>query len=320
MKHNFKVTIILLIMFLITQLIGIAVIQTYQTKTETVFNQTTKTYENITIGNQLPYGMQPPEIEPEISITTIIISFIIAISLVFVLMKIRAVMIIKLWFFGVVTIALAITLNAFFLRLISSSYIIALLIAFPLAFIKIFRQNFYIHNLTELLIYPGIAAIFVPILSIWTIILLFVIISVYDLWAVWRSGLMQKMAKFHINKLKIFPGFFVPYADRRTRQRIKLLKQKYKQKKISKKELGKKRIKISLAILGGGDIIFPIIMAGVVLNSMGLWQALTISAFATLSLIYLFFRGKKGKAYPAMPYISVGCFIALVLIYFASFL
>ena len=69
-------------------------------------------------------------------------------------------------------------------------------------------KNLYIHNLTELLIYPGLAGVFVPLLSIWTMIFLLVLISVYDMWAVWHSGIMQKMAKYQINKLKIFSGFF----------------------------------------------------------------------------------------------------------------
>jgi presenilin-like A22 family membrane protease len=83
-----------------------------------------------------------------------------------------------------------------------------LVIALPLAFTKIYGRNFLVHNLTELFIYPGIAAVFVPILNIWTIIVLLILISIYDMWAVWHSGIMQKMAKYQINQLKIFSGFY----------------------------------------------------------------------------------------------------------------
>ena len=74
-----------------------------------------------------------------------------------------------------------------------------------------------VHNLTELLVYPGIAVIFVSLLTQWSpiknlilIIFLLILISIYDMWAVWHSGIMQKMAKYQIDTLEIFSGFFIP--------------------------------------------------------------------------------------------------------------
>jgi len=66
---------------------------------------------------------------------------------------------------------------------------------------------------------------------------------------------------------------------------------------------------------GGGDVVFPIILAGVVLHTLGLWQAVTISIGATIALGLLFHASKKGKFYPAMPFISAGCLVALGLVY-----
>ena len=40
---------------------------------------------------------------------------------------------------------------------------------------KVFKRNFFVHNATELFIYPGIAAVFVPLLNIYTIIILLII-------------------------------------------------------------------------------------------------------------------------------------------------
>lgn len=294
MKHNIKITIILLSMFLITQLIGLAVINAYSTQ-------------------ELPYGMQPPEMKPEVSLTSIIIAFAVAIFLILLLMKIKSVFLLRIWFFAVAIMALAITFNSALLKLNYSTYI-ALIIALPLAFYKVFKRNFLVHNLTELLIYPGIAAIFVPILNIWAIVLLLLLISVYDIYAVWHSGFMQKMAKFQINKVKVFAGFFVPYLGKAQKQKIKLLKQKYKAQK-SKDKLKKTKIKVNLAILGGGDVVFPLIMAGVVLRALGFLPALTISIFATVSLLFLFIAAKKGKFYPAMPFITAGCLAGLLLGY-----
>ena len=72
-------------------------------------------------------------------------------------------------------------------------------------------------------------------------------------------------------------------------------------------------IKVNIAILGGGDVIFPIITAGVILATWGFLQAILVIAGATLGLGYLFFAAKKKKFYPAMPFITIGCLIGLAL-------
>ncbi len=151
-------------MFILTQFIGIYIVN-YYSSTKTLDGITS----NITETNKLPYGMETPEVEEESDYSSffmsIIFAFIIAITLLFFLTKFNADFIIKLWFFIVITIALGLAINTFTPQYKYAS-LIALAIAFPLAFIKIYKQNFLVHNLTELLIYPGIAAIFVPILNV----------------------------------------------------------------------------------------------------------------------------------------------------------
>ena len=94
------------------------------------------------------------------------------------------------------------------------------------------------------------------------------------------------------------------------------MKQKAQLKKLEKsKSKKKKAIKVNVAILGGGDIIFPIITAGVMLKTLGLLSAIFVIFGATLGLGYLFFLAKKRKFYPAMPFITAGIFIAMILSY-----
>ncbi|MAG78821.1 hypothetical protein CMI40_00395 [Candidatus Pacearchaeota archaeon] len=290
MKHNLKITIVLLVMFIITQFIGLYVVNYYQAEDK-----------------ELPFGMETPEIKEvrefnEIFVS-IVFAFAIAISLLFLLTKFKAEFILKLWFFIVVIIALGITFTTFFPGIKYWSFI-ALIIALPLAYIKIYKREFLIHNLTELFIYPGIAAVFVPILNIWTLVILLILISIYDMWAVWHSGIMQKMAKYQINKLNIFSGFFVPYISKKLKLKIK---------KMKKSDLKKKKIKVNIAILGGGDVIFPIISAGVMLKTFGIGSALFVILGAALGLSYLLFFAEKKKFYPAMPFISAGIFLGMIL-------
>ena len=303
MKHNIKITLILLAMFIATQFIGLYVVD-YYSPVKIVNGE----MQNVS-APALPYGMQTPEVQEEMDFykffPSIILAFILAISLLFLLTRFKAEFILKLWFFAVVTIALGISFNSF-LPIVKYASIIALIIALPLAFIKIYRINFLVHNSTELFIYPGIAAVFVPILNLWTIIALLIIISIYDIWAVWHSGIMQKMAKYQIHNLKIFSGFFIPYVSNKVKLRLQ---------RIKKHQLRNKRIRVNLAILGGGDVVFPIITAGVMLNTFGTTSALFVIFGAALGLAYLFFLAEKKKFYPAMPFISAGIFAGMILSY-----
>ena len=305
MKHNVKVTTILVTMFFVAQLIGIFVASIYAPQSTTIIDEEGVS-QNISV-YKLPYGMAPPTgIEPAVSLFSIVIALFIAITLMFLLMKFKAEIFLRIWFLVVVILGISISLNATLISFPNSA-LIALAIAVPFGIIKIYQRNIIVHNATELLIYPGIAAVFIPLLSISTTVFLLVLISIYDMWAVWHVGFMQKMAKYQIQKLKIFSGFFIPYLDKKQR----MILAKAKKSKSSKN----KKIGVTVAILGGGDVVFPILLAGTVLHTMGLIQALTISVGATIALTGLFMMSQKGKFYPAMPFISAGCLIALAIAY-----
>lgn len=295
MKYNLKIISILLGMFIFTQLIGILVSSIY-------------------LGNSLPYGISPPENNsPGYNAISIALAIFFGIVIMLFLMKYKAEIFLRVWFFVVVSIALAITINALFLLTPFKDFnylaLIAIVPAIFFAYLKVFVRDIRIHNLTELAIYPGVAAIFIPLLNIYSIVILFILISIYDIYAVWHAGFMQKMAKYQIQQVKVFSGFFIPFIGKK--EKGILLKGKSKK--------GKK-IKISVAILGGGDVVFPIIMAGVVLAEFGVLSAIIIALGATFALGLLFRFSQKGKYYPAMPFISAGCFIALGVVYLLEFL
>lgn len=324
MKHKPKIVIILLLaMFLLTQLVGIYVVNHYS-DTKVIDKEPV----NVT-APELPLGLETPEVEKETDflstfLPSIILAFIIAIFLFFLLTKFKAEFIIKLWFFIVVIIALTISLLTFVPEF-KYAFMIILLLSVILAFFKIYQRNFLVHNATELLIYPGIAAIFVPILNVYTMIALLILISIYDMWAVWHSKTMQKTAKYLINKLNIFSGFFVPYLSKKQKAKIKNMK---RSEAKSKKEKGKK-MKVNVAILGGGDVVFPIIAAGVILKEFGFitlgsigsiviqlpLASLFVSIGALLGLGGLFYFSEKKKFYPAMPFITAGILAGIGLSY-----
>jgi len=298
-------------MFVVTQLIGLVVIDAYS-PSKIVQVSEHGTLVNKTVGGNItvPYGMEPPKAQTSIEFwgmfIQIVISFAIAIVIFFFLIRKKSSTLIRIWFTFVVFITIALAINALLGRTFPSlSYLneAALALAIPLTFYKVFKRNIIIHNLTELLIYPGLAAIFVPILNIWTAIILLIAISIYDIYAVWKSKLMVNLAKYQIKQLKLFTGFFVPYMTNKVRMQLAKLKGKKKLKKV----------KVNLAILGGGDVAFPLIFAGVVLNKYGMTDALITVAFTSVALLLLLMFSKKGKFYPAMPFLTAGCFAGFLI-------
>lgn len=298
MKHNLKVTIIILAMFLITQFIGLYVVYHYSVQ-----------------HNTLPYGMEPPPVQNSTDFYTtffpsILIAFIFAIVILIILTKFNFGFFLKLWFFVVVLIAIGIFFNTFFPAEKYFPYV-ALIFALPLALIKVYKRNFLVHNLTELVIYPSIAAVFVPLLNFWTVLILLILISLYDMWAVWHSGVMQRMAKYQINELKIFSGFFVPYISKKVKMELK---------ELPKSKLKNKKVKANVAILGGGDVVFPIITSGVMLAQFGFGAAICTLVGATFGISYLLFFAEKKKFYPAMPFITAGIFLGILVAFLAGFI
>jgi len=315
MKHKLSITLILLGMFLITQFIGLYVINAYTPIQKTIINDSTGELQTIII-DPLPIIFQNNQLVEEIGfvntlIQVIIPSFIFAILLILILTKYKLKLVIKLWFFLVIFIAIFLALNALLMKY-PDSWKISMGVAFILTFLKIIRPSVIIHNVTELMIYPGISAIFVPILSVWSIIILLIIISIYDMWAVWHSGIMQKMAKFQMEEIGVFGGFLIPSISKQVRDKIRKLR------KTNKKD---KKIKISLAILGGGDVIFPIITAGVFMRAQQLGvisaSVIPVELFiifgAFFGLGFLLMISQKKKFYPAMPFITAGIFLGLLI-------
>lgn len=297
MKHSMKVFVILISMFILTQVIGLLVLSSYS-PIETQTTLANGTIINISSHN-LPFGLEPPaDSTNSNSFLSFVLAIGIAIAVIFLLMRWKAQLVIKIWFFFVVFLAISVTLFSFFKGFVYGS-ILALLLSIILTSLKIFRRGFVFHNLTELLIYPGVAALLVPLLSPGSAVLLLILISAYDAYAVWHSGFMQKMAMFQIKSVGIFAGFLVPHFSASKAKNL------VKSNKLKKGKLG-------VAILGGGDVVFPLILAGTILYSFSLVGAIGVILGATLGLTTLLIISQRGKFYPAMPFISGGAFLGLL--------
>ncbi len=286
MKHHLFITGILLVTFLLAQFIGIAVVYKY-------IDPIKSQEEGKTVFKPLPIGERPP-IEEKTSYIPVILAILLGTGLLLLLIRFHLDWVWKAWFLIAVVVALTVSLSAFITPI--TAFIIALLAGAW----KIFRPNVWIQNFTELFIYGGLAAIFSPMFNLWSISILLVLIAIYDAYAVWKSKHMVTLAQSQA-KSKIFAGLLIPY-------------------KIGKvlKPPGaagpRIPVKVRTAILGGGDLGFPLMFAGVVLKQLGLWQSLVIPFFALGGLALLLFLADEKKFYPAMPFIAAGCFVGLAIV------
>jgi len=219
MANKISVKIVLLILFLITQIIGIAVLNEYN-KPIIDINQINATGDNAT--RQLPFNLEESN---DTTIWDLLLSILLAFILFFTLMRYKLKYIIKSWFFIIIVLAITVSLNAFLDGGSTIAQIVALTMAIPLTILKLIRPSVIIHNGTELLIYPGIAAIISTLMNPLGIIVVLILIAIYDAWAVWKSGIMQKMAKYQMEEVKIFGGFLIPLLDKKTKLMVEKLKQ-----------------------------------------------------------------------------------------------
>ncbi|MFQ5475391.1 MAG: presenilin family intramembrane aspartyl protease [Candidatus Nanoarchaeia archaeon] len=291
MKHTFNVTLVLVGVFLLAQVVGLAITNSYV--------DSAKTEETGVISfKELPLNVQRPDIDESQSYIFIMGALLIGTALVLLLIKLRGLNIWRFWFFLAASLCLTIAFGAFI------HPVAALLLAVALAIFKVYRPNFYVHNFTEVFIYGGLAAIFVPIMNFFAIVIVLLVISVYDMIAVWQSKHMIKMAEFQ-SESNVFAGINVPYSFQ-DMKKITLSTPKKRAKSGKKTEY---KMRARTAILGGGDIGFPLLFAGVLMKSYGFWKVLVVPVVVAVALFLLLYYAKKDKFYPAMPFLTAGCFV-----------
>ena len=297
MKHGVHAVIFLVSFFLITQIFGLFLLAKNLDYVET----TTEQGEIIFVPVQND-SVERPQVDNFGAFIWISVGVFIGTLLLLLLQRLRKPKIWKYWFLLAVITAITIALQ------VLMPVELALLIAIALALLKIYYRQIIIHNITEILMYSGIAVLAAPLFNILWASILLLAISLYDMYAVWKSKHMVKMAKFMSETT--FAGLMLPYNNTKTN-----LKGRIKAKSLDKNPSSKERI----AILGGGDVAFPLIFAGAAMrylvpggsSMVSYLYGLLIASFAGIALAILLVKGKKDSFYPAMPFISLGCFIGL---------
>lgn len=256
MKYEPVTALILLSLFTASQFIGLLINQQYYVE-------------------ELPYSLEPPPVSGGWSISYLI-GGIIVVSIIFYLFtKLKFEKFLKIWFSLAILMSLSVAFSTFL------GEIMGFVTALVLTILRLFSEDQYVHNLTELFIYGGIVAIFAPLFNPFSVIILLIIISVYDFISVFVTKHMVAMAKTQ-SAVNLFSGLMVSYKG-------------------------------DTAILGGGDLAFALLFASIIGRAYGVVYSYLSVYLVITALIILTLIGRKGKFYPAMPFITGGCLISYLI-------
>lgn len=256
MKYSFVLLTITVSLFLLCELFGLYVSNTYSIA-------------------ELPYGIEPPEMGGMDAVFYLLFAIIFMTVFLLLLQRLRLQRFIKLWFGLAFFLCVSVSLSVFV------SEWMAMVGAFTLLILRFREKDLYVHNIGEVFVYGGVAAIFAPILTPQSIFFLMVIVSIYDFISVFVTKHMVTLAEGQ-RELGIFSGLLLKYKD----------------------EVG---------LLGGGDIAFPLLFASVAMRELGTVSALFSVYGATAGLIALILLGRKNKYYPALPFLTLGTLFGFAL-------
>lgn len=291
MKHPANITLILICLFFVAQVAGLFTVNQYIEVGKNTAGGVEISYPDTALGEQ-------PVIEEKdktMNFIPILMTVLIGTAILFVLIRFKLARVWKFWFFLAIALSLAVSIGVYI-----KVWWLAILTGIALSAMRVLRPNVFVHNLTELFIYTGITILILPWLNLFAGFVLLIAISIYDIYAVWKSKHMVKLAKFQLES-RLFAGLSMNASS-----------------PLGEGHSGKGK-KEANAILGGGDIAFPLLFSSLVMQNLILMQgipkadALSLSLIVTLGagigLAGLLFYSRKERFYPAMPFISIGCFI-----------
>lgn len=302
-------------LFLITQLIGLITINQY-IEINTVRNETTGLITTQITHPPTAIGPAPEVENKSSSYLYIVIGVLLGTALLFVFIKFNIRRVWKYWFLLSVVVTLAVAFHVY------APLYLSIGAAVVLGWWKVNRPNVLVHNFTEIFIYTGIAIIFISILNLVSAVILLIVISIYDMIAVWKSKHMITLAKFQTDA-KVFAGLFIPYKSEgmpNKQEKLVATLKKAPAKKIqaSGTPAAPSSGGTRNAILGGGDIAFPLLFSSAVMEhlieinhltkSAALGMSGIIAGVTAIALLLLLAKAKADKFYPAMPFITLGCF------------
>jgi len=238
------------------------------------------------------------------SITTFMIAFAIATVLIILAIKFIKISVpFNILFSFLVFVGAEIVFELFM------PVLMAVACALILAGARYLWPNMLVQNVAILIAIAGVGAQLGLLLPVTAVIILLVILSVYDVIAVFRTKHMVKMFTGLMQK-GVALSLVIPEKMSDLSKNMKRITEE----KLKAHETGKKH---KIMMLGTGDVAFPIVFAVSALD-YGLPQSygVIIGSLAGLFVIHLIMRNSNIRALPALPPIAIGAIAG----FFISFL
>lgn len=215
------------------------------------------------------------------------------------LYKYNAKLLIKLWMLSALFLTTLLFYNSFFPFPVS--------LAGSAITLVLYRKlkDWRLKNICLTTSFAGAGALFGIMLNIMFASLFLIFLSIYDLIAVFYTKQMISLVK-HGMSTDTFLGFQYPKPN----HRVNLSQQEADSSQGSEPEAKEKGT--TPGILGGGDVIIPLLFSVTVFKTYGWLAALLTTSFAALGLFLLFYKSEEGKFYPAIPAVAGGCFLGLL--------
>jgi presenilin-like A22 family membrane protease len=166
--------------------------------------------------------------------------------------------------------------------------LLALFLIFSLIILWFKKPSVLIHNICVILGIAGVGSVLGLRVEPKIISVLLLVFAVYDFIAVYKTKHMVKMAKEMIEHKAIL-GLIIPKRRADFRGELKEIKAGGK-----------------FLVLGGGDIVFPLLLCVSVIPDI--FSSFFIALFSVIGLFFsyfIFFKQKEQKPIPALPPIAV---------------
>jgi presenilin-like A22 family membrane protease len=170
----------------------------------------------------------------------------------------------------------------------------------------LFWARIWLHDILLIITLSGAGAVFGYLVSPWTFVAFMLIVAVYDILAV-RFGFMVWMAD-RLSESASLPAFIFPRQAGDWNTSIKSVSfGELKEQAVEEREH---------AVLGGGDIGFPLMLSASVFFQSDLDRAVLVGGFALIGLMSAFLiqiLWLKGKPMPALPPIAFFAIVGFLL-------
>ncbi len=220
----------------------------------------------------------------EVPLSATILSFLIAFSLLFLLLRFSGKFnLFKYFFYFLIIIGSKLVFEAFFAPLIANILTLSLLALF------LFYKSLLVHNLTLGITIAGVAVSLGLSFSFSTVLFLIGIFSFYDVLAVYRSSHMINLFK-GMAKKGVILAVMVP-------QHLSKISAKSNEFKPGQ----------GVFVLGTGDLAFPLFLAVSALkfSVVSAWFIASGAIFGSALVYYLLNTQKSNRAMPALPPIAL---------------